>query len=278
MNKKNEDAKLNITKAFSKVSGVYDSGRNQFFSDFGKIAAEKMQMRSDSTVLDIATGRGAFLFPASKCLGVSGKIVGIDLARGMIEQTSEEIRARGLEIDLHHMDAENLDFPDNAFDYVYCGFAIFFFPDLDRALSEILRVLKPGGRFGASTFFSVPEDDDEWFFDLLENHLKPAVKEEKEEEKNESAPAFDTAEGMTEIFQKAGFRDIETSTIKMSYLYTEDEWWDELFTHGAIRTMEKFTPEKLEVFKTDVYLKLKELKGPEGIPKNIWVLYSFGIK
>ena len=50
-----------------------------------------------------------------------------------------------------HMDAEKLEFPDNSFDFVFCGFALFFFPSILKAVSEFKRVLKPGGRLVVST-------------------------------------------------------------------------------------------------------------------------------
>jgi len=273
----NEELKRDITTAFSKVSNVYDSGKNKFFSDIGKISAEKMNIAQGSTVLDIATGRGAFLYRAYDHSAPSGKVIGIDLAQGMIDSTTEEIKEKGLDIELLLMDAEALDFEDNSFDYVFCGFAIFFFPNLERALSEIYRVLKPNGKFGVSTFNADPVSDEEWFVDIIKKHLKRENHEEEQEDKKTS-PVFDTIEGMRNIFKGAGFNHIEVSNENLEYYYTEDEWWDELFTHGGIRTMDKFTSEKLELFKADVYAKLRELKTAKGILRTISVLFTYGIK
>jgi ubiquinone/menaquinone biosynthesis C-methylase UbiE len=50
------------------------------------------------------------------------------------------------------MDAEELTFPDEVFDFVICGFGIMFFPDQDRSLAQMRRVLKPGGRLALSTW------------------------------------------------------------------------------------------------------------------------------
>lgn len=278
VNQENQEEKLNIARAFSKVSGVYDMGRNRFFSDFGAIAASKMDIKPGSSVLDIATGRGAFLYRACDRIGASGRVVGIDLAEGMIESTSGDIEEKGLSIELYQMDAESLDFEDGTFDYVYCGFSIFFFPDLQKALSEVYRVLKPGGKFGVSTFSSFMEEDEEWLWKLTEKYLEAMGDKSDVEDEEESSPVFDTAEGLTEIFINAGFREIEVSKEKMEYFYTEDEWWSELFTHGWILTLDRFSEEALKLFKSEVFAKLKQLKGADGIRKTIWGLFSFGLK
>ncbi len=59
--------------------------------------------------------------------------------------------------DVRLMDAEQLAFQDAFFDRVLCGFALFFFPDLDRALGEFYRVLKPGGYLAATTWGATDE-------------------------------------------------------------------------------------------------------------------------
>ncbi|HKZ54384.1 MAG TPA: class I SAM-dependent methyltransferase, partial [Anaerolineales bacterium] len=106
-----------------------------------------------ASVLDIASGRGASLFPAAERVGPTGRAIGIDLAESMVEEAIREICSRGLgNLEARVMDAENLLFPNATFDYVLCGFCLFFFPQLERALSEMRRVLKPNGRIATSTW------------------------------------------------------------------------------------------------------------------------------
>ena len=94
-------------------------------------------------------------FQAYKKLGNSGKIVGIDLASKMLYKTKIEIENLGVSnIDLYEMDVEELNFSSNEFDIALCGFGLFYFPDLKKALREIYRVLKPEGVFVASTLVS----------------------------------------------------------------------------------------------------------------------------
>ena len=80
-------------------------------------------------MIDITTGRGAVLFPAAESVGSDGKVTGIDLSEIMVQETKAEIARLKMagNIEVRQMDAENLQFPDVLFDFVLCGFAIFFF-------------------------------------------------------------------------------------------------------------------------------------------------------
>lgn len=112
-----------------------------------------MPISDNWQVLDIPTGKGAILFPAAEKTGPTGKVVGIDISQQMLAETSTPVQKRDIDwIDLVHMDAEHLDFPENRFDVVFCGFALFFFPSMSKALSEFKRVLKPGGFLAVSTW------------------------------------------------------------------------------------------------------------------------------
>ena len=100
----------------------------------------------------MATGRGAVLLPATEQLGERGTATGIDIAKEMLALTAAEIRRRGISnAGVRSMDAEALEFEDGAFDCITCGFGLSFMPDLGRALAQMRRVLRPGGRIAVST-------------------------------------------------------------------------------------------------------------------------------
>ena len=102
----------------------------------GELLCEAVDVHPGQRVLDIATGRGAVLFPAAQRVGPSGRAIGIDLSEGMVQATAAEISRRGLtHVEIHCMDAEQLAFPPHSFDAVLCGFGIRFLPQLSHALS-----------------------------------------------------------------------------------------------------------------------------------------------
>ncbi len=129
------------------------------FAHFGRRLVDVAGVEPGQRVLDVATGRGAVLFPAAERVGRAGEVVGIDLAEGMARAARDEATRRGLAAQIRVMDAEHLDFPDAAFDRILCGFGVMFFPHVDQALAEFRRVLKPGGRLGVSTWRVSQTDD-----------------------------------------------------------------------------------------------------------------------
>jgi len=107
-------------------------------------------------VLDVGIGTGVVGLAAARRVEPNGGVLGVDLSQGMLAFTAEKARrlgiARGLE--LRRMDAEALDLPDGSFDVVLSLFSLLHFPDPRRAVGEMHRVLRPGGRlaigFGSS--------------------------------------------------------------------------------------------------------------------------------
>ena len=116
--------------------GEYDAAGPGCFAYFGQRLVEELCIEPGHHVLDVASGRGAVLFPAADRVGPTGMIEGIDISEGMVRATTEDAIRRGIAARVSVMDAEQLEFPDGAFDRVLCGFGIMFFPDQEKALSE----------------------------------------------------------------------------------------------------------------------------------------------
>jgi ubiquinone/menaquinone biosynthesis C-methylase UbiE len=151
--------KARTTSNFDRIAPYYDATHQAPFAHFGHRLVEAVGVTPGQRVLDVATGRGAVLFPAAERVGSTGQVIGIDLAEMMLQTASQEAARRGLTVQLRVMDAEQLDFPDASFDRVLCGFGIMFFPHLDQALAEFHRVLTPGGQLAISTWRVTPSHD-----------------------------------------------------------------------------------------------------------------------
>ena len=98
--------------------------------------------RAQGEVLEVAigTGRNLAFYPA----GV--RLTGIDLSPAMLERARERAGELGMEVDLREGDAQDLPFPGGSFDTVVCTLSLCNVPDDRRAVAEMKRVLRPGGR------------------------------------------------------------------------------------------------------------------------------------
>lgn len=105
------------------------------------------------SVLDIACGTGQPALAAADRVRPDGKVVAIDISPRMLAVTERRAKEAGLDnIELHEMDAENLEFADHAFDAITCACGLMFCPNPMRAVAEMHRVLKPGGRFALAVW------------------------------------------------------------------------------------------------------------------------------
>jgi SAM-dependent methyltransferase len=264
-----ETTKGQNAAAWSRASATYSNVGPRFFQHFGSRLIALAPIEPGDKVLDVACGRGALLFPAAEKVGPHGEPIGVDYSEGMVEQTNADIQACGIENALAlHMDAERLDFPDASFDCLICGFAIFFFPNFDKALSEFRRVLKPGGSIALSTWGRA---DPRWsWLDALSR---------RSQAESASAPGFDLPEGMQAILAGAGFADIQVTEAELEIFFAdEEEWWATNWSHGARLFLEKLPPERLEQAKVYAREQLNAMAQPEGIPMTQVALFTLARK
>ena len=135
---------------FNNISGNYDF-LNHFLSLgidilWRKKAIKMLKQDNPKQILDIATGTGDF---AIEALALDPDFVtGVDISDGMLEKGREKLKQRGLDdkIALFNGDSENLAFEDNKFDAIIVAFGVRNFENLERGLSDMKRVLRPGGK------------------------------------------------------------------------------------------------------------------------------------
>ena len=286
------ERKQQVQKIFDGAAPVYDQIGPQFFSHYGRRLVEVTEIPAESRVLDVATGRGAVLFPAAERVGPEGEIIGIDLSETMVQETARKINQLTLfkMMEVRQMDAEYLDFPDDSFDYVLCGFAIFFFPQLWQALGEFIRVLKPGGTVCVSTFDESFGDEWAWLYEIVDTFFPPEPEEDEEdgedsdpEQDTQPRPVFNTPEGLTEILDRAGFDNIKILSEGRDFIYkTKEEFWSSLWSHGFRRILgmieDEMGEEGLQRFKDEVFNKMGPLMQSDGLHQSIAVHFGLATK
>ena len=121
------------------------------FQEWAPRLADAAKVGAGDRVLDIACGTGVLAREAARRVGDAGEITGLDASEGMLlvaERLAPDIRWR-------HGSAESLPFPDHCFDVVVSQFGLMFFADRRKALLEMLRVLRPGGRLAVAVWGSL---------------------------------------------------------------------------------------------------------------------------
>ena len=210
--------KEQVTQMFDTISEEYD-GLNRVIS-FGidikwrKKVVKLVSETQPKTILDVATGTGDLAIALVET--DASKIIGLDISPGMLEVGKTKIKSKNLssKINMQVGDSENLHFEDDSFDAITVAFGIRNFMNLEPGLSEILRVLKPGGRF-VILETSVPTNQVYKFgYNLYSKYLLPTIGKLFSKDKDaykylsESASVFPYGEELNNILRKIGFIDV----------------------------------------------------------------------
>lgn len=134
-----------VAERFGRASQAYLRSSTHAAGADLEILTELLDPDPSMSVLDVATGAG---HTAVRIAPYVAGVVAVDLAADMIERTFELARERGVaNLTARVMDVERLEFADGLFDAATCRIAPHHFTDIERALGEIHRVIRPGGRF-----------------------------------------------------------------------------------------------------------------------------------
>lgn len=264
--------KADIMVLFNSVASRYDQVGPAFFTAVGRALVERVEVAPGAAVLDVACGRGAALIPAAQHAGSNGRVVGVDISERMIAALGTQFGGLGLSnVELRLMDAEELAFAAAAFDRALCSMSLPFFPRPERALSEMYRVLKPGGRLAVSVFH---RDDPWWAFIArlarpYETQMAPA----RWPEVKAYVRALEDPEILSAALMRTGFVDVQADYFETEAVYgNEQEWWRSLSSHGATQLLDMMPAKVRRRFKADAFDALRALKGPSGISFRVGVI------
>lgn len=143
--------KQQIANLYNNRSSSYDNA--EWHPRIAHRLVEYAHLQAGQKVLDIATGTGMVAIESAQIVGSEGQVVGIDIATGMIEQARRKVEILGLNnIEFKIADAEDFDFPNHSFDYIFCSSAFIWMSNLLGALRLWHRFLKPAGVLGFHAF------------------------------------------------------------------------------------------------------------------------------
>lgn len=227
-----QSKKEQVAKMFDTISGNYD-GLNRVISlgidvKWRKKVVALVKQSQPKTILDIATGTGDLAIALSETS--ADKIVGLDISSGMLEVGKQKIEKKALhhKIEMLLADSENMPFDDNAFDAITVSFGIRNFEHLEKGLSEILRVLKPGGKFVILETSMPTKTPFKQGYHFYTKMILPLVGKLFSKDKkaysylSESASSFPFGEELNNILRKIGFKNVEDfpQTLGVASIYT----------------------------------------------------------
>lgn len=224
--------KEQVAQMFDNISGNYD-GLNRVIS-FGidvkwrNKVLKLVAAQNPKNILDIATGTGDLAILMAQTS--ADKIIGLDISEGMLAVGRKKIAEKKLadKIQLMLADSENMPFHDNAFDAITVAFGIRNFENLEKGLSEILRVLKPNGIFVILETSNPVKTPFKQGYVFYTKYILPLIGRLFSKDNaaygylSESASIFPFGEALNNILRKTGFIDVTSmpQTLGVATIYT----------------------------------------------------------
>ena len=232
-----------MAEIFDRAAPTYDAVGAEFFTPVGRALVAAAALRPGDRVLDAGCGRGACLFPAAEMVGRNGRVLGIDLAPGMVNATAAEVSRRGLDqVRVELGDAASPDLAPDSFDAVLASLLLFFLPDPAAALAAWASCLRPGGRLAISTF---GPPDPRW--DVLDE-----VAKEHAGATGTTAPPgsldgpFASAERLDALVSAAGFGNVASDERVQEVRFRNGaHFWEWQWSIGARSIWERVPEDRL---------------------------------
>lgn len=207
-----------VEKMFDHIAPTYDKLNHRLSWDIDKgwrkKAIKQLAPHKPQTMLDIATGTGDFAILSAQMLQPK-KLIGADISEGMMEIGRRKVKQLELQdiISFEKEDCLNLSYADDTFDAVTAAFGIRNFSNLDKGLSEMCRVLKPGGHLSIVELTTPVSFPMKQLFHIYSHTVLPVYGRLISKDTSaysyltKTIEAFPQGERMQNILHKAGFKD-----------------------------------------------------------------------
>jgi len=213
-----KDVFEDIAPYYDKMNGIMSMG---MVKGWHKFMFKKAGDITGFKVLDVGCGTGEISFMASRKAGVSGDVVGLDITPGMLEMAKIKMKDLDLpkDVDFQVGDALSMQYDDGSFDLVTSGYMLRNVTDIQQAVNEMFRVLKPGHKAIVAELAKPKNRVLLWGYNIYVFRIVPWLGRRYDKGKviDGKQPAYDwltsSLEGfphgdeMVEKFKNAGFSD-----------------------------------------------------------------------
>jgi demethylmenaquinone methyltransferase/2-methoxy-6-polyprenyl-1,4-benzoquinol methylase len=174
-----EEFATEVRGMFDRIAGVYDLMNSAMTAglhhEWRQRAVARAQVGPGSDALDICCGTGDLALELRRQIGPDGRVVGSDFSEPMLELARRKSGEEGLPVEFGWADALDLPYGDGSFDAVTIGFGARNLADLEKGLSEMARVLRPGGRLVILEITRPQREPLASFYSLWFDRLVPVI-------------------------------------------------------------------------------------------------------
>lgn len=212
--------KEEVAEMFNNISANYDF-LNHFLSLgidhlWRKKAIKQLKNLEVKKVIDIATGTGDFAIASLKLN--PDEVIGVDISSGMLEVGVKKMENKGHDKTIKMIlgDSENLAFEDNYFDALTVGFGVRNFENLEKGLSEMLRVIRPGGKIVILEFSKPKKFPIKQVFSFYSKYFIPFFGKRISKDSQayaylpESVAAFPEGKEFESILKKLNYKSVQS--------------------------------------------------------------------
>jgi ubiquinone/menaquinone biosynthesis C-methylase UbiE len=251
--------------AWDAIAAGYDRTNTPSQMWLGNEGLRRAGLRPGQRFLDVAAGSGALSIPAAR---LGAQVLATDLSPAMLERLERRAREEALSVETHVMDGHALMFADDRFDISGSQFGVMLFPDMAKGISEMARVVKPGGRVLMTVYGDPHEIEFLAFFVAAVQAVVPTF----EGPPMDPVPLpFQLAEPgrLRDELAAAGLRDIRVETIVEATEFRSGEHlWDWLVHSnpivGSILAELSLTDEETMVVREALERLVRERSGSSG--------------
>jgi len=219
-----------VRRSWDAVAGAWEEHRARVFAGFRHVSdwlVERADPQPGETVVDLAAGPGETGFLAAERVGEDGSVISTDLAPGMVEAARRGAAARGLDnVECRVMDAQAMDLADDSVDAVICRLGFMLMPDPGRALHEVRRVLRPGGRLAYAVIG--PPDENAWMSLMVMSFVSRGHLPGGGDPFGPGGPfSLADPERNADLVRAAGFADVDVDRLTGTFEFADvDDHWD----------------------------------------------------
>ncbi len=232
-----EEAIQKSTMIFNSAADYFDAPALSFWNRFGQNTIDRLQLQSGAEVLDVCCGSGASAIPAAIRVGNAGSVLGVDLADSLLELARNKSQQLP-NIKFHCGDFTSMGLPGESFDAIVCVFGIFFVPDMESAVAELWRMLRPGGKLAITSW-------GQRVFEPANQTFWNSIKAERPELYKEFTPWYRIGEtdSLKTLLESGGAKNVDVFAETDSHqIATPEDWWTMVMGGGTRGTIDQLDP------------------------------------